>query len=210
MPSILCYLVYTIIMKTYLIRQKITPLANQYNIYESADGSNPGTLVGFAHQKRLALKEKITVYTDANKQTTAFDVQARQIVDLGARYDVRDASGSLLGTIGKDFKSSLTRSTWKVFLPGQEQSPALTVFERNQTVAIFRRIWDLLPIIGDFPFFLAYHFDFADTANTVIASYSKTKIFRDHYRLDIQENAGQVDPRVLIALGVMLDALQGR
>lgn len=198
-------------MKTYLIQQKITALVNKYAIYEADPQGQPATMVGFAQQKRLSFKEKITIYSDDSKQSVAFEIKARQVIDLGARYDVTDASGNPLGVIGKDFTSSLLRSTWLVFQPGQEETPALRVQERDQSVAILRRLWDFVPILSDFPFFIKYHFDFTDpTSHQVVASYEKTTTIRDHYRLTIQENADQIDPRVLISLGIMLDALQSR
>lgn len=201
-------------MKTYLIHQKITPLANQYAIYEAGSDGQPGSMIGFAQQKRFSFKEKFTIYTDDSKQAAAFEIQARQVLDFGARYDVRDASGNILGTIGKNFTSSLLRSTWHIYQPGQEEKPALVVQERSPVLAVIRRVWELLPYIGDFPFFVKYHFDFTtvtDPANQqVVASYEKTTTFRDHYRLTIQDSADQFDPRVLIALGIVLDALQSR
>jgi uncharacterized protein YxjI len=198
-------------MKTYLIQQKIKPIVNQYAIYEATAAGEPGPLVGFAQQKRFSFKEKFTVYGDETKQSVSFAIQARQVLDFGARYDVSDANNMPLGVIGKDFASSLLRSTWHIYIPGQEDAPALVVQERNKTLAIIRRAWEFLPYISDLPFFVKYHFDFTDTATQqVVASYVKTTTFRDHYRLDIQENASHYDPRVLIALGIMLDALQSR
>jgi len=199
-------------MKTYLIQQKIQPIVNQYAIYEATPEDEPGKMVGFAQQKRFSFKEKFTVYTDESKQAIAFEIQARQAIDFGARYDVFDANGTLLTTVGKDFKSSLLRSTWFVYHPGQEETPAIIAQERNKTLAIVRRIWGFLPYISDIPFFVKYHFDFTETTNqAVVASYEKTTTFRDHYKLTIQENADQFDdPRILIALGVMLDAMQSR
>jgi uncharacterized protein YxjI len=199
-------------MKSYLIQQKIRPLVNQYDVFEAAADGQPGNLVGFAQQKRFAFKEKFMVYTDETKQTTAFEIQARQVLDLGARYDVRDASGTSLGTIGKVFGSSLLRSTWHIFAPDREDAPLMVVQEHSPGLAIFRRIWEFLPYIGDIPFFVKYNFDFINPASQqVVATYTKTTTFRDHYRLDIQDDmAEQADPRLLIALGIMLDALQSR
>jgi uncharacterized protein YxjI len=198
-------------MKTYLIQQKITALVNQYTIYEAEANGEAGAVVGFAQQKRFSFKEKIIIYTDDTKQQVAYEIQARQVLDFGARYDVTDTAGTLLGTVGKDFKSSLLRSTWLVYAPGQEETPLLVVQERNKNLAILRRVWEFLPYISDIPFFVKYHFDFTNpTDQQVVATYQKTTTFRDHYQLTIQENADLVDPRVLISLGVMLDALQSR
>ncbi len=212
---------YNASMKTFIIQQKIQVLVNQYAVYEaaaslgSADAgqlAEPGAMVAFAQQKRLAFKEKIIMYTNESKVEEAFEVEARQVLDFGARYDVRDPSGNVLGTLGKDFKASLLNSTWHVFRPGEEDKPALIIRERSQALAISRRVWSLLPYIGDIPFFLKYNFDFTDPATgTIIATYNKTTTFRDHYQLDIQDEAVTLfDWRVLVSLGVMMDALQSR
>lgn len=199
-------------MKTYLIQQKIQLLVNQYAVYEAAENGEAGPMVAFAQQKRFAFKEKFTVYTSEDKHQTAFEVQARSVIDFGARYDVTDPSGQLLGTLGKNFKSSLLRSTWHVYRPGQEDKPVLVVQERSKALAIVRRIWEFLPYISDIPFFVKYHFDFTDPNNQqVCATYNKTTTLRDHYALNIQGGvAEELDPRVLTSLGILMDALQSR
>jgi uncharacterized protein YxjI len=198
--------------KSYFIHQRIQPLVNQYEVYEGDAAGNQGRMVAFAQQKRLAFKEKFNVYTDESKSQTAFELEARQVIDLGARYDVRDPQGNILGTIGKDFKSSLLRSTWHIFRPGEENAPAIIVQERSQNLAIARRIWGFLPYIGEIPFFLKYHFDFIDpTSQNVVATYNKTTTMRDHYQLTIEnESAVNIDWRVLVSLGIMMDAMQSR
>lgn len=199
-------------MKTFLIQQKIQPLVNQYAVYEADAEGKAGAMVAFAQQKRLSFKEKFTVYGDDTKAQIVFELQARQMIDLGARYDVRDTDGTIIGTLGKDFKSSLLRSTWHVFRPGEEASPALIVQERNKNLAIVRRVWELLPVLSEIPFFVKYHFDFINPADgQVVASYNKTTTLFDHYQLTINdETTVGVDWRVLVGLGIMMDALQGR
>lgn len=152
------------------------------------------------------------MYTDDSKTQTAFTMQARQVLDFGARYDIRDAEGTIIGTVGKDFKSSLLRSTWLVFRPGQEDQPVLIAQERSLGLALARRLWEFLPIISEVPFFVKYHFDLTNPAtNQLAATYEKTTTLRDHYRLTLQDGTEQLaDPRVLISLGILMDALQGR
>ena len=199
-------------MQSFIIQQKIRALVNQYGVYTVNEDGTQGQIFAFAQQKRFAFKERFDLYTDESKQTLNFTIQARQVMDFGARYDVKAADGTHLGTIGKDFKSSLLRSTWLVFAPGEEQAPLLKIQERSKGLAIARRIWGFLPYIGDIPFFLKYHFDFLDPDNgQIAATLDKTATFRDFYRLDIVGGAAEAaDPRVLIAVGVMLDALQSR
>ncbi len=199
-------------MKSFAIEQKIVPLANQYYVFELDATGEKGRLLAFAHQKRFAWKEKFTFYTDESKNSVLMEVQARQAIDFGARYDVSDAAGTALGVVGKVFGASVLRSTWNVFAPNKEEVPLVTARERSQALAIIRRVWELLPIIGEIPFFVKYHFDFIDMQTKAVeGSYQKTTTVRDHYRLTAEDNLlGKVDWRVLVSLGIMMDALQGR
>lgn len=187
-------------------------MANQYKVYEADEAGGQGKLIAFAHQKRFAFREKFTLYNDESKSSILLEVQARQVIDFGARYDIKDESGKILGVVGKAFGASLLKSTWHIFQPGQEDAPHLIVRERSTGLAIMRRLWEFLPIVGDIPFFVKYHFDFIDpNTGTVQASYDKVTTFRDNYRLDVDDKAAtELDPRVFVAMGVMLDALQSR
>ncbi|NUT08422.1 MAG: hypothetical protein HOV76_33645, partial [Hamadaea sp.] len=55
--------------QTLHMKQRITLMVNQYEIHDSDANGNPGTLVAFAQQKRMALKEQVTLYTDSTKQS---------------------------------------------------------------------------------------------------------------------------------------------
>ena len=73
-------------------------------------------------------------------------------------------------------------------------------------MAMFRRIWDFIPWIGDLPFPWKYHFDFV--RNTEVAHCEKKTRFRDHYIVRIEDPG--VDRRLVLAQAVALDALQSR
>ncbi len=199
-------------MQAFLIEQKLTVMANQYKVFRTDAVENKLEQVAFAHQKRFAFKERFDFFTDETKQKVLFSVQARKVLDLGTRYDVTDENGEVMGVLGKAFKASLLRSTWHVFKPGEEDSPLTVVQERSKGLAIFRRVWELLPYIGDLPFFVKYHFDFRrPTDEKVVAEYNKITTFRDHYILRIQDEIEhEIDWRALVALGVLMDALQSR
>lgn len=203
---------YTEVMPNYIIQQKITPLVNRYAIYAADANGQQGAMVAFTEQKRFAFKEMFTMYANEDKQQVLFTMQARQVLDFGARYDIRDAEGNALGVIGKNFKSSLLRSTWHMYRTGQEDAPAIVAQERSKPLAIIRRIWELLPYISDIPFFVKYHFDFTDPATEkIVASYEKQTTFRDHYLLKVSDEAAAMfDWRVYVSLGVAMDAMQSR
>ena len=191
--------------REYVVRQKITPIANVYSVFAGHDGD--AGMLAYVRQKRLKLKEEILFYSDKSREQLLLRVKARKVLDLGSRYDVTDGNGQRIGVIGKAFGASLTRSTWTVFDPS-ESVEVLRFTERNLAVALFRRIWNFIPYAGDLPFMIRYHFD-GTAGDRVVVTYDKITRFRDHYRLTLVE-APPVDVRVLFALAITLDALQRR
>jgi uncharacterized protein YxjI len=181
----------------FIVRQRIRLMVNQYQVHAvNADGSE-GQLIAFAQQKRLAFKEQVTLYTDDSKQQPVLGFKARQVMDLGATYDVFDPAGTPLGLFRKDFGKSLLRSTWHVEQPGLGVA---TGQERSPAVAILRRFFDSLS-------WLPYHFDFTAGAQPVFTVDKKWGL-RDRYVVDIQDP--RIDRRLVIAMAIGLDALQSR
>ncbi|GAB3817942.1 LURP-one-related/scramblase family protein [Micromonospora zhanjiangensis] len=180
-----------------LIRQRIRFMVNQYEVHAVAPDGSEGELLAFAQQKRLAFKEQVTLYTDDSKQQPVLGFRARQVLDLGATYDVTDASGAAIGLFRKDFGQSLLRSTWHVEQPGLGQ---LTGQERSLPVALLRRFVDSLS-------WLPYHFDFTMNGQPAFSVVKKWGL-RDRYVVEIHHP--QLDRRLVIAMAVGLDALQSR
>jgi uncharacterized protein YxjI len=183
-------------LNTLFVRQRITFMVNRYEVWAADPAGTPTAMVAFVEQKRLAMREQVTVYTDESKRTVLTGFKARQVIDLGATYDVTDHAGSPIGNFRKDFARSLLRSTWHVEQPGR---PTLTGEERSLLVALLRRFTDL----G----FLPYHFDFA-AAGAPAFSVEKKWGIRDMYVVQLQDP--QLDRRLAIAMAVALDALQAR
>ncbi|MEU8259322.1 hypothetical protein AB0C02_01680 [Micromonospora sp. NPDC048999] len=181
----------------FLIRQRIRMMVNQYEVHAVAPDGSEGALLAFAQQKRLAFKEQVTIYTDDSKQSPLLGFKARQVIDLGATYDVTDHAGAPIGLFRKDFAQSLLRSTWHVEQAGL---PQVTGQERSMPVALLRRFVDSLS-------WLPYHFDFVADGQPVFSVVKKWGL-RDRYLVEIQHP--QIDRRLVIAMAVALDALQGR
>jgi len=197
-----------------IVEQKITAFVNQYRIYSAKSNGEKGGLLAFAQQKRLAFKEKVTFYSDERKTEQVFGFRAEKVVDVHGRYFVEDPSGNKIGSFKKDFKKSLTSSTWHI-LDANDQ-PKITVSESNQAIAVLRRFAGFIPIVGDLfeiiMVFLKYHFVFVDVASgNVVGKYQKTKLIRDHYKLSMNDSDYKnKDWRILAAMAVALDALQSR
>jgi uncharacterized protein YxjI len=178
----------------FFMTQKLTLMINRYEIRAIAPDGQPGELMAFAEQKRLAFKEQVTFYSDASKTRAVFSFKARQGIDLGAEYDVFDERGEAIGYFKKDFKKSLLRSTFHL------NGPHLNAVgqERSVAVAILRRFID-------FPF--TFHFDFHD-GDHLVMSVDRQFSLRDRYTIDVPFKG--LDFRLAAAMAVGLDALMGR
>lgn len=196
------------------IQQKITAFTNMYRIFDVSESGKPTTLHAFAQQKRLAIKEKVTFYSDEQKTQEVFTFRAEKVFDVHGRYIVEDSNAICIGMFKKEFKKSLLNSTWNVM--DAEGNTVFLVKESNQYLALARRFIGVLPLVGDLleiaTDFMKYHFVFIDsTTHENVGMYQKTTLFRDHYTLSMTDDAfSKVDWRVLAAMGVGLDALQSR
>jgi len=193
----------------FTIKQKITIMVNRYEIRSvDADGGE-GPVIAMAQQKRMAFKEQVTFYADEARTQPVFGFKARQRMDLAATYDVTDAAGTPIGSFRKEFKKSLLRSTWQLTATDGLQA---TGTERNQSVAIARRVWGVVPIIGDLPAPFLFHFDFTAPDGSIVLSSVRRRSLRDRYNVELptSPNGWRLDWRVGAAMAVALDALQSR
>jgi hypothetical protein len=174
----------------FFVRQKITVMVNRYEIIAPNAAGDPDEVVAFAQQKRMSFKEKVIFYRDESKSEALFSFKARQGLDVRAEHDVYDANGQAIGYFKKEFAASLLRSTWRlsygtVNALGQERRP---------WVAIVRRLWDFIPVIGDVWVPFIFHFDFVDQAGTTVFTSERQKTLRDKYTITVPDT--QLDFRV--------------
>ena len=193
----------------FTIKQKITMMVNRYEIRSVDANGAEGPLIAMAQQKRMAFKEQVTFYADEARTQPVFGFKARQRLDLGATYDVTDASGTPIGSFRKEFAKSLLRSTWQLTATDGLQA---TGTERNHAVAIGRRLWDVVPVIGDLPSPFLFHFDFTAPDGSIVLSSVRRRSLRDRYDVELPASANgwRLDWRVGAAMAVALDALQSR
>jgi uncharacterized protein YxjI len=193
------------LVPAFFVRQRITVMVNRYEVLAANPDGSEGQLLAFAEQKRMKLKEQVDFYTDASKSRRVFSFKARQRLDVHAEHDVLDENGVPLGSFSKNFGASLLRSTWRLSAPGVEAVGK----ERRLFIAILRRIWDLIPYIGDVWVPFVFHFDFVDssTGQTVLVS-ERQKSIRDRYTVTVPDP--RLDFRVAASMAVALDALQSR
>ncbi|GAA1229353.1 hypothetical protein GCM10009676_09870 [Prauserella halophila] len=192
-------------LPTFFVRQRITMMVNRYEIRGVGPDGGEGDLIAFAQQKRMKLREEIIFYSDETRTRQVFSFKARQKLDAHAEHDVYDEHGQPLGAFNKEFGKSLLRSTWQLFGPGYSAKGQ----ERNKVIAILRRVWTMIPYLGDVWVPFLFHFDFADneTGQPVMTS-QKGIAIRDKYTITVPDP--RVDFRVAAGMAVALDALQSR
>lgn len=194
----------------FLIEQKIRPIGNLYVVSTVDAEGTPQQGVAYVRQKRFALKEVVRFFADEAETTEIFSLKARQVIEFGGAYDITGADGRPLGVLQKLGRKSLLRSSWRVLGPDGE-TELFSAQERSALVAILRRIWGFIPVVGEWiPFLIPFHFDFA-RGEEKVGSLVRKVALRDRYLLDAEPLvADGADPRLLIAFGVALDMLQGR
>ncbi|MCA1656958.1 MAG: hypothetical protein LC713_04510 [Actinobacteria bacterium] len=181
------------------LRQRFTPLQNRYDLV-GIDASGSESPLGYAEQKRFALKEKVTFWSGADRSQVVFTIAARNIFEIAGTYDVAAADGTLLATIQKDLVSSFTQSTYTVDVNGKR----LIGRERGLLKALARRA---VEILTDWPWIFPIHFDFTSDDGLAMAIERQMKL-RDVYRITIKD--GTLDWRVAGALAVTVDAFMNR
>jgi uncharacterized protein YxjI len=197
----------------YVLRQRIRPVINQYEITLPAPVGEPGEPVAFVEQARFKFKEDIRFYADDSKQVELMRLKARQRFDPRARYDVTDDTGAKIGEIQKVFGESLLRSTYRLYDPSGAE--AATARERSVFVALVRRVVGLIPYVGDYADWLPipYHFDFVKGDEVIGSHERRTGLFkfRDVYDIDLTGDPERsLDRRLVLAIAVGMDALQAR
>ena len=189
----------------FFIDQLIRPVANLYRISTlGLDGLEAGEPLAFVRQKKLALKEDIRFYADESEQQELFRIKARQMFELKARYDVTTPEGERIGVLEKVFGKSILRSTWKIH---DERARARHGGgEEHERRALPR----------------------SSTRSPTATSFLSSSVHHPHGRGEVGELRRpigvrdrrssrstatferRIDRRVVVALGIALDALQSR
>ena len=185
------------------VAQKISPMQNVYRVHADVAGE-PGPLIAFAKQKRMAFKEQFTLFRDETAAEPVLTITADRRLDVRSTMTVREPSATVVGTLRKRGAVSLLRSTWELEQPGL---PLVVVEERSLAVALLRRLWDLVPLAGSVPVPWVFHFDGRTSSGEVVLTHTRRWGLRDRYVLEVSP---PYDQRLAIALAICLDALQSR
>jgi uncharacterized protein YxjI len=193
----------------FLIQQVFKPIANEYRISIPSPGSTEeGRPLLFVKQKKMKIKEDIRFRLDPEREEHLFMIKSKSMFEFRGRHEVRDAGDQVIGMLEKNFTKSLLRSHWHVRDP--KGTDLLDAHEASWAIAIVRRIADLGPDWLSLLQWLPFNFVLV-RGDEQVATYRRVLgKLRDRYVLELGENVGDVDRRLLLAFAIGLDALQDR
>jgi hypothetical protein len=126
---------------TYTIRRKVLKLlGGAFHLYDAQEH-----VVGYSQMKAFKLKEDIRLYTGEDMQTELLTIQARQILDFSAAYDVIDArTQTKVGAFKRRGWKSFLQDEWVIMNP--QDHDIGTIKEDSLLLAVVRRfLTNLVP-----------------------------------------------------------------
>ncbi len=182
----------------YLIKRQVLAFTGVFRIYDPA-----GNMLLYSRQKMFKLREDIRVYSDEQQSQEVLYIQARQILDFSAAYDVCDQTmgGQPVGTLRRKGWSSLARDQWEVLDPAGRSLGVL--WEDSLGLALLRRL-----LLGSF---LPQNYDVIFGEQRVADLRQRFNLFRYELDLDFTMDINrQLDRRLGIAAGILLGAIEGK
>jgi uncharacterized protein YxjI len=127
--------------ESYLVRRKIFKLFGAaFHIYDPN-----GNVVFYSKQTAFKLREDIRLYSGEDMRTELLSIQARQIIDFSAAYDVIDPSLNIkVGALKRKGMKSLMKDEWIIM--DEEDREIGLIKEDSMTLALIRRfLSNLIP-----------------------------------------------------------------
>jgi hypothetical protein len=179
-----------------LVRQFFKLIGANFRVFDEN-----GRLVLFSNQKAFRLKEDIRVYSDESKTEQILHLQAKNILDFSAAYDVYfTPTGEKVGALKRKGWKSLMRDEW--ILMDANDSEIGRIQEDSTAWALVRRF--LTALVPQ-----QFHVELA--GRRVLELHQRFNPFI--YKLEIHylpAAHGLLDRRLGIAAAVLIAAIEGR
>ena len=183
---------------SYLVRRKIFKLFGAaFHIYDPS-----GAIAFYSKQKAFKMREDIRLYTGEDMQTEVLSIQARQIIDFSAAYDVIDpASNTKVGALKRKGLKSILKDEW-IIMDAEDREIGL-IKEDSAFLALVRRfLVNLIP--------QTYYGEMADGQRVCLFKQNFNP-FVMKIKLDFSmDTEGRLDRRLGIAGAVLLCAIEGK
>jgi hypothetical protein len=182
---------------TYTIRRKVLKLfGGAFHLYDAHEN-----IVGYSQMKAFKLKEDIRLYTGEDMQTELLTIQARQILDFSAAYDVIDArTQTKVGALKRRGWKSFLQDEWIVMNPQDHDIGVIK--EDSMLLAVVRRfLTNLVP--------QSFHGEVGGISVFTFKQHFNPFVFK--MTLDFDRDRGALlDRRLGLAAAILLCAIEGR
>lgn len=181
----------------FLLKRQVLALTGTIRLYNPSE-----QLVLFSRQKMFKLREDIRVYTDESQTQELLYIQARQIIDFSAAYDIYDSfNQEKVGVLRRKGWSSMLRDEWEVLDAGDQLMGRL--FEDDPGLAMLRRF-----LLGSL---LPQNYDLWLGDYRAADLKQRFNLFRYEMDLDFRmDTQRKLDRRLGIAAGVLLAIIEGK
>lgn len=182
----------------YLLKRQVFSFTGTFRVYDKTNDQ----LVLFSQQKMFKLKEDIRIFSDETRSQEILRINARNIIDFSAAYDVFDSSTqTLVGTLRRKGMRSIIRDMWEVLNPEGQIIGILQ--EDDQTLALVRRL-----IAGSL---IPQNYDLVSDGYRLVDLKQRFNPFRYDLDIDFTDTSTLIfDRRLGIAAGILLAAIEGR
>lgn len=186
--------------RTYLLQKQFWKMfGGTFRFYDPN-----GNLVFYSRQKAFKLKEDIRLFTGEDMTREVLSIQARNIIDFSATYDVTDsASGQKIGALKRKGLKSMLQDEWQI-LDTADQEIGL-IREESTALAVIRRFVEMASL------FLPQTFLGFVGQHPVCTFKQNINPFLGKINIDFSADTGNVlDRRIGIAAAVLLCAIEGK
>ena len=185
------------------LRFKTVAVSPQISVTDSS-----GELVFYVKQKAFKLKEAITVFADTEQTRTLYRIAADRVIDISARYQIEEASGTALGHLQRKARS-FWRAEYEIHGPA---GPILMIREENPWTKVVDSLLDEIPIVGLLSGYLlhpAYRVFRPDTGEVMLRLVKEPAFLEGRYRIE-QHGELSAGDETLSLLGVLMLVLLER
>ena len=181
----------------YLLKRQVLALTGKFRLF-----APDGHLVLYSQQKMFKLKEDIRIFSDENMSQEMLNIQARQIIDFSAAYDVIDSVyQTKVGVLRRKGFRSMMRDEWEVL--DVNDQPLGILQEDSIGYALLRRL-----LLGSL---LPQNYDLLIGDKRVADYKQRFRFIGYHLDLDFSfDTAQQLDRRLGIAAAILLGTIEGK
>ena len=182
---------------------KLVAIAPQIYVRDSA-----GELLLYVRQKAFKLRESVTVYADEAQTRARYTIEADRVIDWNAKYEIRTADGTHVGTVQRQGMRSLWRTHYDVH---GTDGAMLTLREANPWTKVADGLFGEIPVVGmlsGYLFHPAYVLNRAD-GTTLFRVQKRPALFEGRYTIT-QEGPATTPEEELGVLGAFMMLLLER